>query len=138
MPTRLAVIADTHLTPMSPRDLPAEVWVEIERADLVLHAGDVNTPELLERIGRATPVVAVLGNNDVGLDHLPQRWSDTIDGVRVDWPDGFGLIRASNTTPVLVLRFEGHTQEALHRIEAVMLALLLKAKPDAVVGSAQH
>jgi phosphomannomutase len=62
----------------------------------------------------------------------------TIDGVRVDWPDGFGLIRASNTTPVLVLRFEGHTQEALHRIEAVMLALLLKAKPDAVVGSAQH
>jgi phosphomannomutase len=62
----------------------------------------------------------------------------TIDGVRVDWPDGFGLIRASNTTPVLVLRFEGHTLEALHRIEAVMLALLLQAKPDAVVGSAAH
>jgi hypothetical protein len=37
----------------------------------------------------------------------------TIDGLRVDWPDGFGLIRASNTTPVLVLRFEGHTPEAL-------------------------
>jgi ADP-heptose:LPS heptosyltransferase len=36
----------------------------------------------------------------------------------VDWPDGFGLIRASNTTPVLVLRFEGHTPEALARIEA--------------------
>jgi phosphomannomutase len=34
----------------------------------------------------------------------------------VDWPDGFGLIRASNTTPVLVLRFEGHTPEALARI----------------------
>jgi phosphomannomutase len=39
---------------------------------------------------------------------------------------------------VLVLRFEGHTLEALHRIEAVMLALLLQAKPDAVVGSAAH
>jgi phosphomannomutase len=49
---------------------------------------------------------------------------NTIDGLRVDWPDGFGLIRASNTTPVLVLRFEGHTPEALHRIEAAMLALL--------------
>ena len=48
----------------------------------------------------------------------------TIDGLRVDWPDGFGLIRASNTTPVLVLRFEGHTPEALHRIEEAMLALL--------------
>lgn len=62
----------------------------------------------------------------------------TIDGLRVDWPDGFGLIRASNTTPVLVLRFEGHTPEALHRIETDMLALLKTVKPDAVVGSAAH
>ena len=62
----------------------------------------------------------------------------TIDGVRVDWSDGFGLIRASNTTPVLVLRFEGQTPEALQRIEAVMLALLRQAKPDAVVGAGAH
>jgi phosphomannomutase len=62
----------------------------------------------------------------------------TIDGVRVDWPDGFGLIRASNTTPVLVLRFEGHTQEALHRIEREMLALLKTVKPDAKIGAAAH
>ena len=67
----------------------------------------------------------------------PARVS-TIDGLRVDWPDGFGLIRASNTTPVLVLRFEGHTDEALHRIEAEMLALLKTVKPDAVLGSASH
>jgi phosphomannomutase len=62
----------------------------------------------------------------------------TIDGLRVDWADGFGLIRASNTTPVLVLRFEGHSQEALHRIEAQMLALLKRVKPDAQVGAAAH
>jgi phosphomannomutase len=62
----------------------------------------------------------------------------TIDGLRVDWPDGFGLIRASNTTPVLVLRFEGHTDAALHRIEAAMLALLERVKPGAQVGSAAH
>ena len=62
----------------------------------------------------------------------------TIDGLRVDWPDGFGLIRASNTTPVLVLRFEGHTPEALHRIETEMLALLKTVKPDAVVGASAH
>ncbi|MES2481047.1 MAG: phosphomannomutase/phosphoglucomutase, partial [Pseudomonadota bacterium] len=62
----------------------------------------------------------------------------TIDGVRVDWPDGFGLIRASNTTPVLVLRFEGHTPQALHRIEGQMLALLRSVKPDAVIGEAAH
>ena len=62
----------------------------------------------------------------------------TIDGVRVDWPDGFGLVRASNTTPVLVLRFEGHTQQALERIEAAMLALLHSVKPDAQIAAAAH
>ena len=61
-----------------------------------------------------------------------------IDGLRVDWADGFGLIRASNTTPVLVLRFEGQNAEALHRIEGDMLALLRQIKPDAQVGSAAH
>jgi len=58
--------------------------------------------------------------------------------VRVDWPDGFGLIRASNTTPVLVLRFEGQTPEALQRIEKDMLQLLHSVKPDAHVGEAAH
>ena len=62
----------------------------------------------------------------------------TIDGLRVDWPDGFGLIRASNTTPVLVLRFEGHTQEAMHRIEGEMLTLLERVKPGAKIGGAAH
>lgn len=62
----------------------------------------------------------------------------TIDGLRIDWPDGFGLIRASNTTPVLVLRFEGQTPEALARIEGNMLALLRRVKPDAQTGGAAH
>lgn len=62
----------------------------------------------------------------------------TIDGVRVDWPDGFGLIRASNTTPILVLRFEGQTEAALQRIEAAMLALLRSVKPDAQLAAAAH
>ncbi|MDM0043876.1 phosphomannomutase/phosphoglucomutase [Variovorax dokdonensis] len=62
----------------------------------------------------------------------------TIDGVRVDWPDGFGLVRASNTTPVLVLRFEGQTQQALERIEHDMLALLRSVKPDAQLAAAAH
>jgi phosphomannomutase len=63
---------------------------------------------------------------------------NTIDGLRVDWPDGFGLIRGSNTTPVLVLRFEGHTEEALHRIEHEMMALLKTVKPDAKVQASAH
>ncbi|MCP5280681.1 MAG: phosphomannomutase/phosphoglucomutase [Rhodoferax sp.] len=62
----------------------------------------------------------------------------TIDGLRVDWPDGFGLMRASNTTPVLVLRFEGQTEAALERIQTAMLGLLHKVKPDAHIGASAH
>jgi phosphomannomutase len=55
----------------------------------------------------------------------------TIDGVRVDWPDGFGVVRASNTNAILTLRFEGRTHEALQRIQRDMMAMLLRVKPDA-------
>ena len=61
-----------------------------------------------------------------------------IDGVRIDWSDGFGLVRASNTTPVLVLRFEGQNHAALQRIEADMMSLLRQVKPDAKVQEAAH
>ncbi|MHB8679751.1 MAG: phosphomannomutase/phosphoglucomutase [Rudaea sp.] len=49
----------------------------------------------------------------------------TIDGVRADWPDGWGLVRASNTTPVLVLRFDADTDVALARIQDVFRKQLL-------------
>jgi phosphomannomutase len=62
----------------------------------------------------------------------------TIDGVRVEYDDGFGLIRASNTTPVLVLRFEGRTADALARIQADGMAALRAVKPDARVEAAAH
>ncbi|MDL5034535.1 phosphomannomutase/phosphoglucomutase [Pelomonas sp. APW6] len=59
----------------------------------------------------------------------------TIDGLRIEYEDGFGLVRASNTTPVLVLRFEGHTPEALARIEHAVLAQLKRVKPDATFAA---
>lgn len=62
----------------------------------------------------------------------------TIDGLRADWADGFGLVRASNTTPVLVLRFEGQTPEALERIQKAFLELVLSVKPDAKIGASAH
>ncbi|MFT5691072.1 MAG: phosphomannomutase/phosphoglucomutase [Oceanicoccus sp.] len=42
----------------------------------------------------------------------------TLDGIRVDYPDGWGLVRASNTTPMLTLRFEADTDEAMQRIKS--------------------
>jgi len=62
----------------------------------------------------------------------------TIDGLRAEYDDGFGLIRASNTTPVLVLRFEGHTQAALERIQHDFMEALRKVKPGAQIGAAAH
>ena len=54
-----------------------------------------------------------------------------IDGVRVEYADGFGLARASNTTPVIVLRFEGDTPAALARIQEAFRAALQPLKPAA-------
>jgi phosphomannomutase/phosphoglucomutase len=51
----------------------------------------------------------------------------------VEYPDGFGLMRASNTTPVLVLRFEADNDAALARIQREFKKVLLSAKPDARV-----
>jgi phosphomannomutase/phosphoglucomutase len=58
-----------------------------------------------------------------------------IDGLRVEYADGFGLARASNTTPVVVLRFEGENPEALERIRKEFARVILAAKPDAHLPS---
>ncbi|WP_297444419.1 phosphomannomutase/phosphoglucomutase [Acidiferrobacter sp.] len=86
----------------------------------------VNTPEIQ---------LPVTENPHALVDLLIQaaRFADakvtTIDGLRVDFPDGFGLIRASNTTPILVLRFEGTTRAALERIEARFRELVKAVRP---------
>lgn len=56
-----------------------------------------------------------------------------IDGLRVDYPDGWGLCRASNTTPNLVLRFEARDGEALERIKGVFREQLAKAEPSLTI-----
>ena len=96
-----------------------------------------STPELNVPCKEGEPH-AVVDALVKSVNFLAPAVVNTIDGVRVDWPDGFGLIRASNTTPVLVLRFEGHTEAALHRIQADMLALLRSVKPDASFAAPAH
>ena len=108
-------------------------------ANVVLDAlpSSYSTPELNVKCAEGEPHRLV--EQLVGLsDFKAPAVVNTIDGLRVDWPDGFGLIRASNTTPVLVLRFEGQTEAALHRIETDMLTLLRRVKADAKFESAAH
>jgi phosphomannomutase/phosphoglucomutase len=60
---------------------------------------------------------------------FPDARVTTIDGLRADFDDGFGLVRASNTTPVLVFRFEADNATALARIQDRFRALVLATKP---------
>jgi phosphomannomutase len=100
-----------------------------------------STPELNVPCAEGEParvVQALQARVADGSLKFPGGEVGTIDGVRVDFTDGFGLIRGSNTTPVLVLRFEGHTQAALDRIEHDFMAALKAVKPDAAVQAAAH
>ena len=116
-----------------------EILSKSPDASAVLNAlpTSFSTPELNVACAEGEPH-AVVDKLVKSADFAAPAKVSTIDGLRVDWPDGFGLIRASNTTPVLVLRFEGQTDAALKRIEAEMLALLRTAKPDAQLAAAAH
>ncbi|MEO8526238.1 MAG: phosphomannomutase/phosphoglucomutase [Caldimonas sp.] len=96
-----------------------------------------STPELNVACAEGEPA-AVVARLQAEASFPGAREVVTIDGVRVEYDDGFGLVRASNTTPVLVLRFEGATPEALARIEADCMAALRAVKPDAQVVAAAH
>jgi len=82
---RLLLIADTHL-PVRARDLPGQVWDEVDTADLVVHAGDWVALDLLDRLeARSRSLLACWGNND-GPDlraRLPEVARATVEGVRL-------------------------------------------------------
>ncbi|WP_455217099.1 phosphomannomutase/phosphoglucomutase [Kaarinaea lacus] len=90
---------------------------------------NINTPELNLQTaeGENHPLVEKL----VACADFPNARVTTIDGLRVDFDDGFGLVRASNTTPCLVLRFEASNEAALKRIQDDFRKLILSQAPDA-------
>jgi phosphomannomutase len=92
-----------------------------------------STPELHVPCaeGEAHEVAARLAR----MADFPDAEVCALDGLRVDWPDGFGVIRASNTNPVLTVRFEGHTRHAMERIQHAMMDLLRRVKPDARIAN---
>jgi putative phosphoesterase len=103
---RVAVVADTHL-PRGGRRLPAACVRELERADLILHAGDVVAESVLEELGRLGPVEAVYGNMDEPSlrDALPKERVVEVEGARI------GLVHipgpAAGREARLVARFPG-------------------------------
>jgi len=102
--------------------------------DATLHGlpDSVNTPELQIKLKE--------GENYAVIDTLKQNAEFpgaqeiiTLDGLRVEYADGFGLARPSNTTPVIVLRFEADSAAALQRIQDDFRKVILTAAPGAVL-----
>ncbi|MDX1490980.1 MAG: phosphomannomutase/phosphoglucomutase [Pseudohongiellaceae bacterium] len=88
------------------KDLPQSIVTP----ELRIEVSDERKFQLMERIK--------------ALAHFPQGQVNDIDGVRVDFEDGWGLVRASNTTPALLLRFEARSRQALLAIQALFRDLL--------------
>lgn len=108
-----------------------EIVSRSPNASAVLEAlpDSVNTPELQIAMQEGEPhaLIAALQQSA----QFPEAIEIiTIDGLRVEYVDGFGLIRASNTTPVLTLRFEAEDITALTRIQQAFKQVLHLARPD--------
>ena len=95
---------------------------DISTPEINVHVTDENKFELVEKLAR---------EGDFGDDGV----KTTLDGIRVDYPDGWGLCRASNTTPVLVLRFEGKSDAALERIRNRFADALKQVDPALTLPS---
>ncbi|WP_433853311.1 phosphomannomutase/phosphoglucomutase [Stenotrophomonas nitritireducens] len=103
---------------------PSEVFDELPDA--------VSTPELKVAVAEGTQhaqVALVVAAAQAGDSPFAGARLSTIDGLRADFSDGWGLVRASNTTPVLVLRFEADDEAALERIKELFREQLRQVLP---------
>jgi phosphomannomutase/phosphoglucomutase len=91
----------------------------------------ISTPELNLKLAKEGENHALIAKLQQSAKFEGANEVITIDGLRVEYPDGFGLMRASNTTPVVVLRFEADTTAALERIQADFRRVLGEALPGA-------
>ncbi len=90
----------------------------------------ISTPELQIKLNEGENYTLIAGMQKTARFEGAQE-VNTIDGLRVEYADGFGLARSSNTTPVIVLRFEADNAAALKRIQEDFRRVILAAKPDA-------
>jgi phosphomannomutase/phosphoglucomutase len=100
----------------SPTEIFARLPSNVSTPELRVDMAEGKHLELMERLTKAKP--------------FQGGRLTTIDGLRVDYPDGWGLVRASNTTPCLVLRFEGTDEKALKRIQEEFKRVLLQHQPS--------
>ncbi len=100
----------------TPQQIFAALPDTINTPELRIHFADGGHHEFMTRLATAAS--------------FPEGKVSLIDGIRVDFEDGFGLVRASNTTPILVLRFESQTQDGLEQIMQQFRALFSRVDPE--------
>ncbi len=88
----------------------------------------INTPELRMEFAEGEHYAFMEKLKKVA--EFPDANMQTIDGIRVDFADGFGLVRPSNTTPILVLRFEADSEDAIERIQTAFATEIRKVDKD--------
>ncbi|MBT3888314.1 MAG: phosphomannomutase/phosphoglucomutase, partial [Nitrosomonadaceae bacterium] len=89
----------------------------------------INTPELQINLEEGENYALISQLQKTAQFDNPEQVI-TVDGLRVEYKDGFGLARSSNTTPVVVLRFEADNEISLKRIQDDFRKVILQAKPD--------
>lgn len=133
---QLLIVSDTHL-PSRARDLPEQVWDEVDRADVVIHAGDWVTPRLLDELEeRASRVIGVFGNNDG--DELRRRLPEVahleLQGLRISVVHETGAkagreLRADRAYPDTDLLIFGHSHIPWDTTSPAGLRLLNPGSP---------
>ena len=133
---RLVVLADTHI-PRRAKDLPPSLWRDIDRADVVIHAGDWVEESLLDALeARATRLIGVWGNND-GPElrrRLPEVASADLDGLRLAVVHETGAragreARADRTYPDTDVLVFGHSHIPWDTVSPAGLRLLNPGSP---------
>ncbi len=100
----------------APEDVFAALPDSVSTPELKVHLAEGENHPFIERFKEAA--------------EFPGARVSTIDGLRADFPIGWGLVRASNTTPILVLRFDAESEGALKRVQEIFREQLLAVKPD--------
>lgn len=134
--TQLLIVADTHV-PARARDLPEQVWREVDRADVVVHAGDWVEVGLLDRMERrAARLVGVYGNNDGPAlrARLPEVARVELAGVRMGVVHETGAARGreercARAYPGLDVLVFGHSHIPWDTVAASGLRLLNPGSP---------
>ncbi|MCF0226425.1 MAG: metallophosphoesterase [Methanobrevibacter sp.] len=125
----IGLISDTHI-PDRAKELPEKVFESFENVDIILHAGDVTSTEVLDKLGEIAPVIAIQGNTDryVGLE-LPKSEIVEANGIKIGLVHGEVYPRA-DTQQLLYLAKQlgvnilvsGHShQPKIEQVEDVLL-----------------